>query len=330
MIVLISVWPVFRSLSGERRSRLLRQLEERRDVGAQIRRRVRVRQPFVNRRVRVDHARRDRRIVRVEPFLERRERLMRRRLRQEDLGAAAPDQHQAIEPVRRLEPTNVVDELLGEILLVLALLDVRTVEAFDVLPVENGRHRLHGAKLVLDLIELPGVEDAGRLGRVVAVVLEDVPAAEHELVEPGERHEIADERRSSLRPLAQPNGAHLRQRADRLRDPFPDRHDACDGCRADCPEADEKNTNFALGGSNGKPLSHGAELYHPVSAVPVVPARTDYRRHVKCLPPSIAMVSPVIQPDAGETRNAMRSAISSGVPARPSGCVDFARSRKSA
>jgi hypothetical protein len=42
--------------------------------------------------------------------------------------------------------------------------------------------------------------------------------------------------------------------------------------------------------------------------------------------PSTAIVSPVIQPDRGEIRNAMRSAISSGVPGRPSGCVDFDRS----
>ena len=142
MIVLISVWPGLQILAGERRSGLLRQLEQRRHVGAQVRRGVGVRQPFADRRVGVDHARRNRRVVRLEPLLERRERLVRRRLRHEDFGAAAPDQHEPVEPVLRLEPADVVDELLGEILLVLALLDVRAVEPLDVLTIEHGRPRL--------------------------------------------------------------------------------------------------------------------------------------------------------------------------------------------
>ena len=170
---------------------------------------------------------------------------MRRRLGQEDLGAAAPEQHDAIEPVVRLEAADVVDELLGEILLVLALLDVRAVEPLDVLAVEHGRHRLDRRQLVLDLIEQRRLEHAGGLGRLVAVVLEDVPAAEHELVEPGERNEIRDERRPVVGALAEPNRAHLRERADGFGDPFPDRHDACDGGGADRAEADEQNAEFA-------------------------------------------------------------------------------------
>ena len=72
MIVLISVCPVFRSLpaSGDFVSR--RELDQRRDVGAEVRRGVRVRNAFVDRGIRVDHARRDRRIVLLEPALERR------------------------------------------------------------------------------------------------------------------------------------------------------------------------------------------------------------------------------------------------------------------
>ena len=57
---------------------------------------------------------------------------------------------------------------------------------------------------------------------------------------------------------------------------------------------------------------------------------SDYRAHVRCRPPSMAIVSPVIHAAFGETRYAMSSAISSGVPGRPSGCVLFDRSRKAA
>ena len=52
-----------------------------------------------------------------------------------------------------LEVADVGDQLLGEILLVLALLDVRAVEPLHVLLIEHGRHRLDRRELVLDLIE---------------------------------------------------------------------------------------------------------------------------------------------------------------------------------
>ncbi len=54
------------------------------------------------------------------------------------------------------------------------------------------------------------------------------------------------------------------------------------------------------------------------------------RRQVRCRPPSTAMVSPVIQPALSEATKSTASAISPGVPGRPSGCVSLARSRKAA
>ena len=71
MIVLISVCPVFRSLPASGDRVFARQLEQRRNVGGEVRRRVRVRNAFADRRVGVDHARRDRRIVLLERLLER-------------------------------------------------------------------------------------------------------------------------------------------------------------------------------------------------------------------------------------------------------------------
>ena len=86
-------------------------------------------------------------------------------------------------PFATLEVADVLNQLLGEIPLVLALLDVRAVEPLHVVTVEHGRHRLDGRQLVLDLIEERPFQDAGRLRGLVAVVLEDVPAAKHEIVE---------------------------------------------------------------------------------------------------------------------------------------------------
>ena len=121
-----------------------------------------------------------------------------------------------------------------------------------------------------------GFEHAGRLRRLVAVVLEDVPAAEHELVEPGERHEVTDGRRPAFGALAEPDRAHLRERADGLGEALADRHDAGDGRRADGAETDEQNAELALGGSDGYSLSHGAKLYH--SAVRSAPVLAMCRR----------------------------------------------------
>jgi len=55
-----------------------------------------------------------------------------------------------------------------------------------------------------------------------------------------------------------------------------------------------------------------------------------YRAQVRCRPPSIGIVSPVIQLARSDARNRIVSATSSGRPGRPSGCVVFARSRNAA
>ena len=52
------------------------------------------------------------------------------------------------------------------------------------------------------------------------------PAAEHDVVELGERNELMDQRRAPVRALAQPDRPHLGQRPDRLGEPAPDRFDA--------------------------------------------------------------------------------------------------------
>ena len=142
MIVLISVCPVFRSLPASGDFGLRRELDQRRDVGGQVRRRVRVRDAFADRRVGVDHARRNRRIV-----------LPRARARSSRSIWCAGDSvmkisvlpHQTI--TRRSSSLSALNlrmsaiDLLGEILLVLALLDVRAVEPLHVPLIEHRRPR---------------------------------------------------------------------------------------------------------------------------------------------------------------------------------------------
>ena len=142
MIVLISVCPVFMSLPASGDFVRRGQLQHRRNVGRQIRRGIREREPFADRRVRVDHARRNRIVALLERLLEGRHAGVHRGLLHVDLGAAAPDHHEPIAAVRLLERADVGDHLLGQVALVLALLDVRAVEPLHVALVEHRRHRL--------------------------------------------------------------------------------------------------------------------------------------------------------------------------------------------
>ena len=201
-------------------------------------------------------------IAAVERVLERFERLVRFALLHEDLGAAAPDHHEAIELVVALELVDVGADLFGEVALVLALFDVGSVEPLDVLSIEHRLPRADALHLGLDLLQQPRVEHAGRGGRAVAVVVEDVPAAKDDVVEAGEGNEILDQRRPAVGALAEPDGAHLGEGADRLGEVLPDGEDAGDEGRADGAEANQQNTELSVGRSDGSRAFHSRSLYH--------------------------------------------------------------------
>ena len=145
--------PGLEILADDRQLLLLRQGHHRRDVDRQVGRAVGVRHVFHQRGVRVNHARRNGRVVRFERPFERVDRLMRARLLHEHFRAAAPHHHHAIEPMLFLEIADVGADLLGEILLVLALLHVRSVEPLHVSLIEHRGPRLDGFELRFDLIE---------------------------------------------------------------------------------------------------------------------------------------------------------------------------------
>ena len=146
-----------------------------------------------------------------------------------------------------LEVADVGDQLIGEVLLVLALLDVRAGQALDVALIEHRRHRLDRLELGADRIEQRALEHAGRAGRGVAVFFENVPAAEHDVVELRERHELVDLRGAVLGALAEADRAHLRERSNGFREALADGDHAGDGGGADGAEADEENAQLALG-----------------------------------------------------------------------------------
>ena len=110
------------------------------------------------------------------------------------LGGAAPHGNEAVAAVGLAELLDVDGELLGELPLVGALLDVVAVEVLDVRLLEHRLHGLDGPQFLAEVLEHVLVEHAGAGGGDVGVVLEHVPAAEHEVVELGERHVVVDER----------------------------------------------------------------------------------------------------------------------------------------
>src|SRR5262249_31556728 len=136
------------------------------------------------------------------------------------------------------------------ILLVLSGLDVRTVEPLDVALIEDCGPRPDLLELRPNFVEEGRIDHAGRPRGGVTIVLEDVPPAEHEIVERRERNDVADFRRAALGPFSEAHRAHLRERSNRLREPVPNREHAGDRRRAHSAEADEQDAELAVCRSN--------------------------------------------------------------------------------
>jgi hypothetical protein len=104
------------------------------------------------------------------------------------------------------------------------------------------------------LVEERRFDDTGCPRRGVAVLLEDVPGGEHEIVQPRELDDFADLRRAAFRALSETNGPHLGQRSDGFGESFPNSEHAGDRRRAHGTEADEQDPESAgrRGDVNGR------------------------------------------------------------------------------
>ena len=152
------------------------------------------------------------------------------------------------QPCLRLEVADVLPQRLGQLALGLAGLDVLALEPLHVVLVEHGRHRLDGLEEVGDRLEvLVAVEHAGVARGRVGVVRHRVPGAEDEVLQIRQGHEVPDERRPALGALAQPDGPHLGERADRLGRAAADVLDAGDERRRHGAEPDAEHSELPLG-----------------------------------------------------------------------------------
>ena len=128
----------------------------------------------------------------------------------------------------------------------------------DVRAVERRRHRAHVAQRLGDLLDvLAALEHAGALGGDVGIVGERVPRAEHDVVERGERHEVLDQRAAVVGALAEADGVHQGQRADRLGHAPLDQLDAGDEGGGDGAEADGEHAEAPVGRLHGRGRGSG-------------------------------------------------------------------------
>ena len=229
------------------------ELAQHRGVDGQVRRAVAERHAFEQGGVGVEHRRGDRRVVGVDRLLERLEVEVRGAGLDEHLGRRAPDHHDTVDTLLVAEAVDVGADRLEHRPLVDRGQDVGGVDVLDVGAVERRRHRPDVAQGLGDLLDVPAaLEHAGALGGHVGVVGERVPRTEHDVVESGERHEVADQRRPVVGALAEADRVHQRQRADRLGEAALDELDPGDQRRGDGAEADGEDAEAAVGRGDGR------------------------------------------------------------------------------
>jgi len=96
------------------------------------------------------------------------------------------------------------------------VLHVGAVQALDVVLREHGRHGADALELGLDFLEQPRLQHGRVHGRLVGVVREYVPAAELDILQIVQGHELLDLGAAALGAFPEADRPHLGERADRL------------------------------------------------------------------------------------------------------------------
>src|SRR5208337_2995041 len=125
-------------------------------------------------------------------------------------------------------------------------LQIGAADVAHVVLVEHRLHRMNFFQRRAHLLQERGIEDRGVARRFVGAVFVNVPSAEFEIFQFGERNEVLDQRRASLGALAQANGGELGQRSDRRAQPALNRLDSGDEGRADSADAGQQHAELAV------------------------------------------------------------------------------------
>jgi hypothetical protein len=167
-----------------------------------------------------------------------------------DLGGSAPDHGHARDTRARLELADIVHHPLGVIHLGTAGHHVWPVETFDEFLIKHRLHRLDGRKRRFELFEERHLQHAGLHRRFVSVVFKNVPAADLDIFDLGQRHKVLDGGATPLRPFSQTDGAELGQRSDRFSDPSLDCFQPGNEGRGYRPHAGYEHAQLAVNGRN--------------------------------------------------------------------------------
>src|SRR5208337_3232091 len=186
-------------------------------------------------------------VVLFHPFFEGFHALVGSTLLNEGLGRGAPDGDQTAGSARLPEVADVLAKLFGQIELVLSLLHVRAVDLLDVVVIEHSLHRRYGAEPPLYFVEQVALQHAGFAGSSVHVVLENIPASENEIIEPGEGDELLDFGSPAVGALPQTDSSHLRKRANGVGDALGHRFHARHKSRIHRAHAVDHHAQLALG-----------------------------------------------------------------------------------
>ena len=245
-------------LAGDRHAATLAQLEHARQVDRQVRGAVGERHVALQCRIGVDLARRDGRIIVLQTGLERLHRGVAWSRLGVGLGRAAPDHDQARAVVVDTEALDVVDQRHRLIPLRRDRLHADTVEAADPRLVEHGLHGHHTLELRCHRGEVLLLEHATGAGGLECVRRQRVPTTEHEIIELGQRDELADQRVALVGLGAEADVGHLRDRADGRADALAGGDDAGDEGGGHGTHAGREDAELAVGGSDVTCVHGGA------------------------------------------------------------------------
>ncbi len=166
------------------------------------------------------------------------------------LGRSAPHHDEAVATVLGLEGGDVVDDGHGLVPLARDVLHADAFETRHPALVEHGLHRDDRFELAGDRVQVGVVEHAGGARRFEGVRRDRVPAAEDDVVEAGERHELADHRVAILLFRPETDVRHLADRTDRRVQALAGGDDTGDEGRGNGAHAGREDTELAGGGSD--------------------------------------------------------------------------------
>ena len=143
-----------------------------------------------------------------------------------------------------------------------ASLEVGTHQPFDILLIENSWPRMDRLQLRTQRVKQSPFNHTSGLGRLVAVLVENVPPAEHKVVKRGQWYEVLDQWRATVCTFAESDRSDLGEGAGGRGQALPDRVNACDKRRAHSTKADEQDAQASLRRCDFIRAFHDGRLYH--------------------------------------------------------------------